>query len=158
MIGTALPDERDKLVKMLFQMSVSFFSCIWSNVSEVKLRVKQTYVGASARAVDGQNTDIVRSQTPYGQRTAKRGDAFIATLQHTVHCESVLLLTSGFTFDVRDTRREVLIVDCLAFTLAVVDFTTQQLLLIGEPLRDLGATEGELTSTVLEVQDGSGVL
>lgn len=121
-----------------------------------KARVSGTYVGTRARPVNGEDSDVVNSQTPHSQCTTQRSNSFIGALQHAIHRQCVLILACSFTLNVSDARGEVLLIDVF-LALAQFHLASEHLSFIGQPQGDLVAAEGELLHAVVEVENGQRV-
>jgi len=112
--------------------------------------------------VNRENTNVVRGETPNSETTAERSDtrigAFRALHEHTVGGEHILLLTVSLSLKVSDTAGEKVGVDGLPLDLVRLNLFLELLLLEGKPVSDLLAAEGDLTSTVTDVQNRGWVL
>jgi len=91
-------------------------------------------VGTGAGSVDGEDADIIGSETLDGEGTTERSNRWVRAFQHTVHPKSVLLLSGSFFLEVYEARRDVLLVDDLTFLLAVGNLFLEFILLVCEPL------------------------
>ena len=109
-------------------------------------------IGVGARAVNGQNADIVSLETPDCESAVQRRDTRVESLKHAVGSERVLLLLSSLEFHVGDTRGEVFLVGRIALALGELHVLLELRLLVSEPLADLLATEGKLARAVREIQ------
>jgi hypothetical protein len=112
--------------------------------------------------VDGKNADVIGSEAPYSKRTTEGSNTRVCALrvlhEHAISSEDILLLTISLGLEVSDAAREE--VDIHDFTLAPAEFSFlfQLLLLEGKPISDLLAAEGDLTSTIADIEDRRRVL
>ena len=75
-------------------------------------------VRLSASAVNRKDTDIVTCQAVNCESATERGNMRVGTSQHAIDSERILFLLFGFTLDLSDARRDVLVVNRLALGFA----------------------------------------
>ena len=108
--------------------------------------------------MDGQDTEVVRGETPYSKSATQGRNAGVSALQHTICRDCVLLLASRLFLDVGNTIGNILRVDGVTATLAELDLVLELLTLIVQPLCDLSSAESKLSGAVADVEDGEGML
>lgn len=110
-------------------------------------------LGTGTVARDG--TDAVGIKTPNSKGTTQRSNVGVGTLEHTKGSKSLLLLPLGLIIDERHSVLEPLLV---VATLSSLELHTEKFVLVLKPLRDLLASESELSRSVLDIEQGQSFL
>jgi hypothetical protein len=107
--------------------------------------------------VNRKNADVVCREAPHSECATEGSDARISTFgvlhEHAIGGEHVLLLTICLSLEVGEAAGEEIWIDGFALGIAEFYFLLELFLLEGKPISDLLAAEGNLTSTVADVED-----
>lgn len=104
-------------------------------------------LGTGTVARDG--TDAVGIKTPNGEGATQGSNVGVGTLEHTKGSKSIFLLPPRLVIDERHSVLEPLLV---VATLSGLELHTEELVLVLKPLRDLLASESELSRPVFDVE------
>lgn len=129
-----------------------------SSAKLLELKVVDTrlilVVSLSTGTVARDGTDAVGIKTPNGKGTTQRCDVGVGTLEHTKGSKSLLLLPLGLIIDERHSVLEPLLV---VPNLSSLELHTEKFVLVLKPLRDLLASESELSRSVLDIEQGQSL-
>jgi hypothetical protein len=101
-------------------------------------------------SVDRDDVDVVGGKVPDGERSSERGDGRVRSFEHTVLAKRGLLLSTSLGLDERHPLLDV------GGGGTSGELVLEELVLVRKPLLDLLSSEGKLTSSVLDVEEGSG--